>query len=123
MANKKQVRAAFRIAVLKRDGYCCAMCGKPGKDRQGGDGHVQFHGKRSEGELAVLDAHHITDRNDMPNGGYVKENGISLCADCHVLAELHHQTGIAPPGFAPDDLYAKIDSSVELAHRASTALS
>lgn len=123
MATKKQVRAAFRIAVLKRDGYCCAMCGKPGKDRQGGDGHLPFHRTRGERELAVLDAHHITDRKDMPNGGYAKENGISLCADCHVMAELHHQTGTAHPGFAPEDLYAKIDSSVDLAHQASQALS
>ncbi len=23
----------------------------------------------------------------MPNGGYVKENGISVCTDCHILCE------------------------------------
>lgn len=29
-----------------------------------------------------LDVHHITNRKMMPNGGYVKENGITLC-DCY----------------------------------------
>jgi hypothetical protein len=61
-------------------------------------------------------------RNDMPNGGYVAENGISLCASCHLLAEIFHDTGTAYPGFSPDELYAKIDSSLEKAQRASLKL-
>ena len=123
MAAKKQIRAAFRTAVFKRDRYRCAVCGKPGKDRQGGDGHKAFHTGISDERLALLDAHHITDRNDMPNGGYVEENGISLCCDgCHILAEVYHQTGTAHPGFSPADLYAKISSSYEDAHRASLKL-
>ncbi len=69
-----------------------------------------------------LDAHHIADRNLMPNGGYVKSNGISLCHDCHVKAEHFHSTGEAYPGFAPDNLYAAIGSSRELAEEASRRL-
>ena len=40
----------------------------------------------------------------LPNGGYVKENGISLCNDCHEIVEMY-----------PDDLYNIIGSSKELA--------
>lgn len=61
-----------------------------------------------------MDAHHITDRNEMPNGGYVKENGITLCKEkCHMKAEKFHMTGGKEweDGFHPDDLYEKIDSS------------
>ncbi len=101
MSGKKQVRMVFRKAVFQRDRYRCAMCGKPGKDRQGSDGHRNFHRDVPDASLLLLDAHHITDRNEMPNGGYVEENGISLCDyGCHLLAEVYHQTGIAHPGFA-----------------------
>lgn len=64
-------------------------------------------GFRSTPERAAqeLDAHHITDRNVMPNGGYVPENGIALCAPCHELAERFHATGSAHPGYSPADLY------------------
>lgn len=59
----------------------------------------------------------------MPNGGYVKENGISLCdGGCHALAEVYHRTGTPHPGFSPTDLYAKIGSSCEKAYRASRKL-
>lgn len=96
------------------------MCGTPGKDRQDGDGHETYHTGVPAEALVALDAHHITDRNDMPNGGYVAENGISLCdAGCHVLAEVYHQTGTAHPGFAPADLYAQIGSSYEEACQSS----
>jgi hypothetical protein len=123
MAEKKQIRLAFRTAVLKRDRYRCAMCGKPGKDRQGGDGHAAFHLGIPVEKLVLLDAHHITDRNDMPNGGYVVENGITLCDDgCHILAEIYHQQGTPHPGFSPIDLYAKIASSYEVAYRVSLKL-
>ena len=99
------------------------MCGQLGKDRQGGEGHMAFHAGIPDEKLVPLDAHHITDRNDMPNGGYVEENGISLCHDaCHLLAEAYHQTGTAHPGFSPTDLYTKIGSSYEEACRASVKL-
>ena len=105
--NKKQVRAGFRAAVFTRDRFRCRGCGY-----------------QSSPATAVeeLDAHHITDRNEMPNGGYVPENGISLCKtgnDCHRQAEEFHATGTAAPGFGPADLYNIIGSSHERAVRAS----
>jgi len=92
---KKEIRKIFRQEVFSRDKYTCKGCGK----------------KFDESEL---DAHHITDRNEMPNGGYVKENGITLCKDeCHMKAERYHITDGKEfvPGFHPDELYEKIDSS------------
>jgi predicted restriction endonuclease len=89
--TKKAVRAAFRESVFTRDGHRCRMCGASG---------------------VPLDAHHITNRNEMPDGGYVKENGISLCAECHRLAEQLWETGTAAEGYSPDDLYRKIGSSL-----------
>lgn len=121
MSTKKQVRASFRAAVLGRDRYRCVACGKPGYDRQGGDGHAGRH--RPGVELVPLDAHHITDRHEMPNGGYVPENGITLCDDgCHRKAEVFHQTGEAEPYFGPADLYRLIGSSHEAAVKASEKL-
>ena len=99
------------------------MCGKPGKDRQGGDSHKMHHKNVPDEQLVDLDAHHITNRADMPHGGYVKENGISLCdRGCHLLAEVYHQTGTPHPGFTPADLYRKIGVSFDEAYRASLLL-
>jgi len=73
----------------------------------------------------LLDAHHITDRNEMPNGGYVKENGITLCKEkCHLEAEQFHISGGKnwTDGLHPDELYAKIGSSKEEAISASRRL-
>ena len=58
----------------------------------------------------------------MPNGGYVKENGISLCPEHHEMAEVYHSTGKALPGFSPQELYALVGSSREKAIRASNKL-
>ncbi len=118
---KKQIRAAFRISVFRRDRYCCVMCGKPGQDRQDSEAHKSFH-NTPEDDLAILDSHHISDRNTLPSGGYVKENGASLCEECHELAEYFHQLGEAYPGYAPEDLYAKIGSCYEMALQASLKL-
>jgi predicted restriction endonuclease len=90
MSQKKKIRQEFRDAVFGRDKHKCRGCGVANVE---------------------LDAHHITDRNDMPNGGYVKENGISLCAECHIKAEEFHSTGVSHPGFSPEDLYKMIGSS------------
>lgn len=106
-AEKKLIRKAFRDACYKRDGFRCAMCG------------MKSSKEKAEEEL---DAHHITDRTLMPNGGYVKENGISLCTECHKKAEQFHSTGDSFPGYAPDDLYQKINSSYEKAIEESEKL-
>lgn len=107
-SDKKQIRKNFRDACYKRDGFRCAMCGmKSSKDTAEQD----------------LDAHHITDRNILPNGGYVKENGISLCPTCHERAEQFHSTGISYLGYSPQDLYNKINSNLEKAMLASEKLS
>src|SRR5271157_3529096 len=109
MSNeKKQIRSLFRDACYKRDGFRCAVCGmKSSKDKA----------------QEELDAHHITDRTQMPNGGYVKENGISLCPGCHEKAEVFHSTGSSIDGYSPEDLYKKINSSYEKAVEASNKLS
>ncbi len=109
MSNEKKIiRKAFRDACYKRDGFRCAMCG------------MKSSKEKAEEEL---DAHHVTDRRLMPNGGYVKENGISLCAECHEKAEVFHSTGTSVEGYSPEDLYKKINSSYELAVEASEKLS
>ena len=98
--QKKQVRAAFRAAVFRRDDYTCRGCG------------CKSSRERADDEL---DAHHITDRNEMPGGGYVPENGISLCGRCHLLAEMFHNGESPPAGFSPAELYAAVGSSYECA--------
>lgn len=102
MTRKKEIRADFRCAVFTRANYCCEYCGKKGFDRQIGNHH-------STGERVPLDAHHIQNRNLFLNGGYVKENGISLCDACHLKAE---QLIL---GFLAEDLYPKIGSSYKKA--------
>jgi len=101
--RKKQVRENFRNAVFNRDGHKCVMCG-------------------STEDLA---AHHITDRTLMPNGGHVRENGITVCPSCHADAEQYHISGGRKydEGWAPYDLYVKIGSSHEVALRAVERLS
>lgn len=97
--NKKELRKNFNHEVFTRDNYKCRMCGKP-----------------------AVDAHHIIDRHEIPNGGYVKENGISLCGDCHELAEHFHAFGEAYPGYSQKDLFNKIGSSPEKAYAESERL-
>jgi len=101
--DKYQKRNLFREGVFERDGRKCRMCGIKGE----------------------LDAHHITDRHEMPNGGFVLSNGISLCSDCHWKAEQFHMTDGKHyvDGFHPNDLYEKIGSSYEEALKDSENLS
>lgn len=108
MKRKQIIRDKFREAVWKRDGYKCKKCGK------------------SQSEVK-LDAHHITDRTEMPNGGYVAENGITLCdceGGCHAKAEKYHTSGGTTweEGFHPRDLYNDIGSSHLKAYAASERL-
>ena len=101
MSKKKEIRIKFKVDTFARENNKCRCCG----------------------ELAV-DAHHITDRNEMPNGGYVMENGISLCEACHIKAEKYHQTDGTEweDGFHPNDLYELINSSYDLAYEKSLLL-
>jgi 5-methylcytosine-specific restriction endonuclease McrA len=100
--KKKQIRNDFCTIVFERDGHACVFCGS----------------KES------LDAHHITDRKEMPNGGYVKENGITVCGSCHMKCEMFHMTEGEDwfPGRHPADLYTIIGSSYEEAVAASERL-
>ncbi len=99
-ANKKEVRRQFRIDCLGRDNIRCRVCG-----------------------LALppykLEVHHITNRNEMPGGGYVKENGITLCTDCHLRAEYVLNKNIVDSIYRPENLYNIIGSSKQLAIEAS----
>lgn len=104
--GKKDIRNNFRISVFERDKYTCKVCSK----------------KSAED---LLDAHHITDRNEMPKGGYVKENGITVCKDeCHMKVEQFHITGGEEwvEGLHPNDLYNMIASSYEEAVEKSELL-
>jgi hypothetical protein len=57
-------RTEFRETVFSEDKNLCVICDKP-----------------------AVDAHHIMDRALFPDGGYVIENGASLCEECHWKAE------------------------------------
>jgi ribosomal protein S14 len=98
--KKKQIREDFRKAVFIRDRHRCRVCGREGD----------------------LDAHHIISRDDMPNGGYVKENGISLCTSpspsCHEKAEEWLKNGRGEEGYDPDTLFRLVGSSFDLALKA-----
>jgi len=61
----------------------------------------------------------------MPNGGYVPENGITVCeTTCHMQVEQWHISGgtRVDIGLHPDDLYRIIGSSHEEALEASRRL-
>jgi hypothetical protein len=89
-------RAEFRQQVFARDGGRCVICGAPGQD-----------------------AHHIIERRLFDDGGYYLNNGATLCAGCHVKAEMTVLTceeirtaaGITqvvlPPHLYPDQAYDK----------------
>jgi hypothetical protein len=106
--NKKEIRKKFRDVCLKRDKYACVICGL----------------KASSPEEAenIFDVHHIVDRNELANGGYVLENGITLCHVDHLKAEHYHSTGVALPGFSIEELYKKIGSSREKAFDSANKL-
>lgn len=96
--TKKEIRKNFRNSCLKRDNFKCRVC--------------QISGG--------LDVHHIINRNNIPNGGYVIENGISLCSDCHFKAEtfeIHNEEN-----YSPENLFSLINSNKELAIKKSNNL-
>lgn len=89
-------RAAFREAVLLRSDGRCVVC-----------------------RLPAQDAHHLMERRLWPDGGYYLDNGVALCATCHLQAEatllsceeLRSAAGIAqvvlPPHLYDDEVYTK----------------
>lgn len=113
--SKKDIRKQFKDSVFKRDNWTCQVCG------------IMFSTNPD-----FFDAHHITDRSEMPNGGYVKENGITVCKNplvkfedsCHMKCEKYHISGGIEwvDGLHPNDLYKKIGSSKELAIEKSKLL-
>ena len=120
VTDKKHIRKKFKEDVFKRDSYTCKICGDE-------------YGLHTADDY--LDAHHITDRHEMPNGGYVPENGITLCKkekrytygseeSCHMKAEKFHITGGKEwnPAMHPHDLYELIGSSYEEAFMKSEQL-
>lgn len=123
MSSKKDIRKKFRDGVFKRDKYTCQICGS------------KYSEKDSDPQLQIINAHHITDRNELDNGGYCVENGITVCDEkgkfpgkisCHMMVERFHISGgdesLVLPEYRPDTLYQKIGSSLELARKRSKAL-
>ena len=106
-SNKKFVREAFRNAVFKRDKYKCVKC------------PFQSSAEKCRDDL---DAHHIQNRTLMPQQGYVEENGVTLCKECHEKAEAFHSTGTAIPGYSVEELFLVIGSSLEKATKACERL-
>jgi predicted HNH restriction endonuclease len=102
--GKRDARLRLFIAVADRD-QGCKGCGMK----------WTISGPR-------FDAHHITDRHEMPNGGNVLENLIFLCPECHRKAEAYHRNEDPEDGFWPDQLYKLIGSSYEKAVAASERL-
>lgn len=96
----KKWRKDFNESCLKRDNNKCFFCDI--KDE--------------------LDVHHITDRHELPNGGYVLSNGITLCSEHHLLCEEFHMNGHCQEEYHPDNLYRLIGSSYEKAFEDSERL-
>lgn len=94
-------RDAFRAAVFARDGGCCVICNEH-----------------------AVDAHHIMERRLWPDGGYHLDNGASLCAGDHKLAEsteistddIRYYAGIKkiilPPHLYEDEVYDKWGNNI-----------
>lgn len=87
--DHKRWRKEFNEGCLSRDGYKCVFCK----------------------ETTDLDVHHITDRHDMPNGGYGRSNGITLCGEHHLLCEQFHMGNKCELIYLPIALYSKINTT------------
>lgn len=104
MKKKKLIRLNFKNTCLERDDFKCKVC-------------------EEKGNTDTLDVHHIIDRNEIPNGGYVKENGITLCKDCHWEAEQYHiGSTLLKVKYHPDELFKLINSNKQLAILKATNL-
>ena len=93
--DHKKWRKEFNYNCRERDNHKCVFCD----------------------ETENLDVHHITNRRNMPNGGYVITNGITVCSFHHLLCE--NQTN---EEYHPNKLYKKINSTYELAYNDSLNL-
>lgn len=107
---KKQKREHLKLEVLERDGYECKVC-------------------KFKGSLEFYDIHHITPRDNMPGGGYVLSNLITLCnigeawpEGCHKEAEDYIKGKSLNEIFSPAKLYDKIGSSFTQAWQDSIEL-
>ncbi len=77
MTTKKQdLRAIFRGRVMRRDGFQCRKCRKPGYNRQSEPA--------DKTGLEPLDAHHLLGRGV---GDEMVGYGVTLCDDCHKATE------------------------------------
>ncbi len=88
MTQKQMVRARFKTAVFDRDRARCVVC-----------------------NMKAHDAHHIIPRTEIAGGGYVVENGVSLCFACHRCAEYYCEATGQPAGYSPANLFHLIGSS------------
>lgn len=91
--DHKRWRKQFNEDCLNRDNHKCRFCD----------------------EIFSLDVHHITDRREMPNGGYVLSNGITVCDKHHLLCEEWHYMGYGLIEYKPENLYSMIGSSYQQA--------
>lgn len=92
----KRWRKQFNDDCLNRDGHKCVFCD----------------------ETVHLDVHHITDRHEMPNGGYVMSNGITVCQGHHLACEREQ---LLNP-YSREICYERIGSSYEQAYEDSLKL-
>ena len=112
--KSKRLRKEFNTACRERDGNQCVFCVDTPLD------DVRVIHRDSPAKPSTIAVHHITDRHEMPNGGYAEENGMCLCDAHHELAELFHVSNGEKwmEGMHPDDLYKLIGSSKEIALKA-----
>ena len=98
MVNGRTVlsRDTFRESVFARDAHKCVVCGSP-----------------------AVDAHHIMERRLFDNGGYMLDNGASVCTGHHLDCEMTLispadlralcgiQKAVLPDHFYDDEQYTK----------------
>lgn len=89
--DHKRWRKEFNEGCLSRDGHKCVFCDVTDN----------------------LDVHHITDRHNMPNGGYAVKNGITLCDEHHLLCEQFHMGNKCELIYLPSALYSKINTTFD----------
>ncbi len=101
-SNKLLPRDKFKDMVFTRDKYICVVC-----------------------TAKAVDAHHLLERKLWKDGGYYLDNGVSLCAKCHLAAEKTDFTVvrlrqlakitniIVPEGLNPELCYDKWGNEID----------